>query len=65
MKKNGKKALVNGCVACGHCVKSCAYKALSVHKGMFANVNFEKCVGCGRCAVVCPAGAIRISSREA
>lgn len=51
------------CVACGSCVKVCPFNAISIYKGMYAEVDWEKCVGCGKCIKACPADVI--SRREA
>lgn len=52
------------CVACGCCVKVCPLSALSIWKGVMAQVDGSRCVGCGRCAQECPAGAIDVLPRE-
>ncbi|WP_101774069.1 4Fe-4S dicluster domain-containing protein [Peptostreptococcus faecalis] len=52
------------CVACGSCVKECPLGAISIYKGMYADVDKEKCVGCGKCSTICPAGVITIKLRE-
>lgn len=52
------------CVACGCCEKVCPKKAISVFRGIYAQVNQEKCVGCGLCAKACPADVISITNRE-
>ena len=46
------------CVACGCCGKVCPTVAISVYKGLYAQVDTEKCVGCGKCAKECPASVI-------
>ncbi|WP_066893487.1 DUF362 domain-containing protein [Clostridium nigeriense] len=48
------------CVACGVCQKTCPFGAISVYKGIYADVNLNKCVGCSKCAKVCPASVIEI-----
>lgn len=53
------------CVACGLCQKNCPLGAISIYKGMYATVNFDKCVGCSKCAKECPASVIEIKGREA
>ena len=60
--KNKRKALVNqfDCVVCGCCVKVCPIGAITILKGIMANVNTDKCVGCGKCAKECPASVIEI-----
>ena len=44
-----KKANIdqNICVACGCCMKVCPLGAISIYKGLFAQVDANKCVGCG------------------
>lgn len=53
------------CVACGTCLKVCARKAITIHKGCFARVDAELCVGCGKCSRICPAGVIELVRTEA
>ena len=48
------------CVACGCCVKVCPMNAITVYRGLYAQVDEDKCVGCGRCAKECPATVIEI-----
>ena len=48
------------CVACGCCMKVCPLGAISIYKGLFAQVEANKCVGCGKCAKECPASIISI-----
>ncbi|MBR5566260.1 MAG: 4Fe-4S binding protein [Roseburia sp.] len=64
-KKIRKKAsiLQNECVACGCCVKVCPLGAISIYKGVYAQVDEDKCVGCGKCAVECPASIINLISK--
>ena len=59
-KRIPRKALVEKalCVACGCCLKVCPMAAISVYKGLYAQVDPEKCVGCGKCAKECPASVI-------
>lgn len=52
------------CVACGCCVKVCPLSAISIWRGVIAQVDREKCVGCGKCARECPAGTIELRDRE-
>ena len=65
-KKIRKKAGIpqNDCVACGSCVKVCPLGAISIYKGIYAQVDEAKCVGCGKCAVACPASIVNIVARE-
>ena len=51
------------CVACGCCVKVCPKAAVSVWRGVTAQVDPARCVGCGKCAVECPAGVIELLER--
>lgn len=59
-----KKAIIDKtqCVACGTCIKACPLNLISIPKGIYAEVNFDKCVGCGKCAYACPASVIEIKS---
>ncbi len=52
------------CVACGCCVKECAFEAIGVNNGVAALVDEGKCKGCGKCQKVCPAGVIEMVQRE-
>lgn len=61
-QRKRRRAVVDaaGCVACGCCVKVCPLGAVSVWRGILAQVDPERCVGCGRCARECPASVIEI-----
>ena len=61
-----KKIAVVGeyCVACGCCVKVCPMSAISIWKGVKAQIDLARCVGCGKCAKECPAGTITVQKRE-
>ena len=50
------------CVACGSCLEVCPLGAISIWKGVIAQVSGEKC--CGKCARECPASAIHVIERE-
>ncbi len=52
------------CVACGSCVKVCPMSAISIWKGVTAQIDINRCVGCGKCKLECPAGAITLKNRE-
>jgi ferredoxin len=52
------------CVACGRCVKECPLGALSIYKGLRAEVEPQKCIGCRKCERVCPAAIIEIRERQ-
>ena len=52
------------CVACGSCVKVCPMGAISIWKGVQAQVDMQRCIGCGKCARECPAGTIALRNRE-
>lgn len=59
--KSTKRALVSPqCVACGTCIKCCPLGAITVPRGISAEVDSEKCVGCGKCAAACPACVITL-----
>lgn len=47
-----RKAIVNirECVACGCCIKVCPRGAISVPKGIYAEIDKSLCIGCGKCA---------------
>lgn len=51
------------CVACGYCMKICPQRAISVPKGIRAEVDENICIGCGKCARACPAQVIAILER--
>lgn len=61
-----RKAVVskNYCVACGHCAKYCPMNAISIFKGLYAEVDLSKCVGCGKCENLCPASVIELIKME-
>ncbi|MFV0637016.1 4Fe-4S binding protein [Mitsuokella sp.] len=65
VKRSPRHAVVHkeNCVACGTCVDICPRGAMSIHAGIFAEVNEDLCVGCGMCARECPASAIQIGVR--
>lgn len=62
-KKTKRKAHISEseCVACGCCAKVCPLGAITIPKGIFAEVDVHTCVGCGKCAKECPAGIITIT----
>lgn len=51
------------CVACGSCVHVCPRAAISIWKGVTAQIHKERCVGCGKCQNACPAGTISLVER--
>ncbi len=61
-----RKAVVSTkeCVACGCCMKVCPRSAITVPKGVFAEINSDLCVGCGLCARECPASVITLEVAE-
>ena len=65
MPRPRKKAVVDKqlCVACGSCIKACPRDALTVPKGIHAEVSLQQCVGCGLCVKACPASVIEIKDR--
>ncbi len=52
------------CVACGSCVSVCPMAAISIWKGVTAQIDKARCVGCGKCTAECPAGTIELKERE-
>lgn len=62
-KRITKKAYINKdyCVACGICEKACPLNAITIVKGIYAEVDLNKCVGCSKCAKTCPASTIEIN----
>ncbi len=63
IKSKNVAVIGSDCVACGNCVKVCKFNAISIFKGLYAKVDYDKCVGCKKCADACPASVIMISSR--
>ena len=61
-----RKAVVDThvCVACGCCMKVCPRKAITIPKGICAEIDQELCVGCGLCAKECPASVITLGVWE-
>ncbi len=61
-----RKAVVSTkeCVACGCCMKVCPRSAITVPKGVLAEINRDLCVGCGLCARECPASVITLEVAE-
>jgi ferredoxin len=51
----------SACVACGTCMESCPFGALSL-EGV-AQVDGVRCVGCGVCVLICPVNALRLVRR--
>lgn len=47
------------CVACGRCVPSCSFGALSLN-GRGLEIDTERCMGCGVCVGQCPREALRL-----
>ena len=52
------------CVSCGSCIKVCPMSAISIWKGVVAQIDKEVCIGCGKCVKECPAGTIELQNRE-
>lgn len=64
MAKRKAVATILKCVACGCCVKVCPRNAISIPKGIHAEIDQELCVGCGACAIECPASIIHLEVTE-
>lgn len=62
VKKRIRKAeiLQQECVACGCCIKVCPKGAITIRKGVYADMDREECIGCGKCVKECPASVIAI-----
>lgn len=52
------------CVSCGSCIKVCPMSAISIWKGVVAQIDKEICIGCGKYVKECPAGTIELQNRE-
>ncbi len=52
------------CVSCGSCIKVCPMSAISIWKGVAAQIDKEICIGCGKYVKECPAGTIELQNRE-
>lgn len=65
MASSGYVAVVNReeCAACGTCVETCAFNALSLDETSSV-LNWERCMGCGACEVKCPSQAITLVRDE-
>lgn len=53
------------CGACGVCITTCPYEAISrieLNGRKVANVDARLCQGCGQCAAACPSGAMQQKS---
>ncbi len=42
------------------CEKACPFNAITIYKGIYSKVDFDKCVGCSKCAKACPASTIEV-----
>ncbi len=51
------------CVACGACLKACQFGAITIVKGVRAEIMTDACVACGKCKMVCPANVIKMVER--
>ena len=45
-------------------MKVCPKNAITIPKGVFAEIDLELCVGCGKCAKECPASVITLEVTE-
>lgn len=52
------------CVSCGSCIKVCPMSAISIWKGVVAQIDKEICIDCGKYVKECPAGTIELQNRE-
>ncbi len=60
MIKRKAAVSIRDCVACGCCMKVCPRGAISIPRGIYAEISGELCVGCGKCVKECPAGVISL-----
>ena len=51
------------CTACGRCIRTCFYDAISKHDGKIV-VDRSKCDGCGLCAQLCRFGGIHLTEKN-
>lgn len=63
-KRKQARVLRQDCVACGACVNVCPANAISIYKGIWADVDAEKCIGCSKCEKICPPSAITMEVPE-
>ena len=64
MAKRKASMDIRQCVACGCCIKVCPKGALSIPKGIYAEIDKNLCIGCGKCAKECPASIITMEVAE-
>lgn len=64
MAKRKANVNIRECVACGCCIKVCPKSAITIPKGVYAEVNRDLCVGCGMCERECPASVITLEEAE-
>ena len=50
------------CVACGKCIKTCFYDAISKENGVM-KADPAKCDGCGLCTQLCTLGAVHLKEK--
>ncbi len=48
-----------GCIACGLCVKTCKYGAITMENNL-PKIDYSKCTGCLECVGKCPTKVIKI-----
>lgn len=64
MSKRKANVDIRSCVACGCCMKVCPKNAITIPKGIYAEIDKNLCVGCGKCAKECPASIITLEAAE-
>lgn len=58
--KSKPQFLHDRCIACGHCIRNCPPKIISMNAKNRPQANLQQCISCFCCHEVCPADAIEI-----
>lgn len=60
--KSQPKFIHKKCISCGHCVRNCPPKAISMNAENKPQLHIDQCISCFCCHEVCPADAIDIQT---